>query len=614
MKIDFEKARGIATRTIRDWCPGAESAQPDNRGELIIKSPLRNDRTKGSFSINMKTGVYSDFADPDARGDVVNLYARIHGINDSEAAEKLLDVSPSYNLEAMRVQLPSPPAMIQGFPVTKTWTYTNGITRLLVVRADHQDGKEIRPFHLENNRWVPGKGEKPDSGWPLYNLEKIITNRDAVIVVTEGEKAADAIPSPFISTTWSSGARSVLETDFSPLEGRRVILWPDNDDTGKEAMDKLQAEIIKKVHTLSRIDPAPYWEEKTDAADLRPDEVLDSLQSAKTIARPRSAFPLVAVDEMELWPPRWIIKGILEADCLACIFGSSGSGKSFTVLSMAAHIATGRPFCGCDIKRSGPIIYIAGEGFNGLKRRLVAWELFHETKIPPKSLFISRAPAAFGDEESIIAVKESVKDIADEYGPPSLIIVDTWARSLFGDENSSADVGTAVRQIGDLCRDYEASCLVIHHTGKGDQSQARGSSALRGAVDAEYRVENSGGILTLSNNKMKDGDPIDPLAFCFKSIDLGIVDEDGESIFSSVVTPTKIEITNEIDNTNKREKALELLRDNGGKMRLRLFHEEMKTIGISQKTVKRIKDKLQAEGKIVISDNEISSSDIKTLA
>lgn len=608
MKIDFDKARRIATQTIRDWCPGAESAQPDARGELIIKSPLRNDQTAGSFSINMNTGVFSDFADPDAKGDSINLYARINGLTDAEAAKKILgeNSAPAYNLDAMRETLPVSPSTIQGFPVTKSWTYTDGKTKLLIARADTPEGKEIRPFHLENNRWIPGKGKKPKKGWPLYNLEKIIrSDKKSIIVVTEGEKAADAIPTPFISTTWSSGARSVLETDFSPLHGRRVILWPDNDDTGTEAMDKLQAEIIKKVHTLSKIEPAPYWPLKTDAADLRPDEISDALQAAKTIARPPSPFPLIAVDEMELRPPRWIIKGILEADCLACIFGSSGSGKSYTALSMAAHIATGRPFCGCDIKRGGPIIYIAGEGFNGLKRRLVAWELFHETQIPAKSLFISRAPAAFGDDESIEAVKESVSEIADEYGSPTLIIIDTWARSLFGDENSSADVGTAVRQIGELCRDYEASCLVIHHTGKGDQSQARGSSALRGAVDAEYKVENSAGILTLSNNKMKDGDPIEPLAFCFKSVDLGISDEDGESVFSSVVTPTNIEITNEIDNTNKTGKALEIIKDAGGKMKLRLFHEEMKAQGMSQKTVKRIKDRLQTEKRIQIKDGEI---------
>lgn len=616
-KIDFERARTLALESIRSWCPGADRGRTDGRGELVFRSPLRNDNTPGSFSVNMKTGLFSDFADPEAKGDVLTLYSLINNTTPGDAARAFLPSDqPSYNLEAIRTQAtkrPPPPETLYAggatHPVTKTWIYTDGTMDLLVARADTETGKIIRPFHRgqDERTWSPGKGPKPANGWPLLNLDNILQNPQSTIVITEGEKAADAVPAPYVATTWAGGSNATDGLDLSPLHGRKVVLWPDFDAPGAKAMDAIQSAIAKKVKTLYRVEPAPYWAEKTDAADLPEQERIEAIKAAKTIERPPQAFPLVSVDDMELKPPRWIVKGILEADCFACFFGASGSGKSFLTLSLAAHIAANRPFCGKDIKRSGPIIYIAGEGYSGLKRRLVAWELYNETKIPPKTLFISRAPAELGSPESMAAVAESIREIAEEHGRPALIIIDTWARSLMGDENSSADVNAAIRDLDALRREYEASAIVVHHIGKGDTKAARGSSALKGAVDAEYRIENKDGILAFSNSKMKDGDPTEPLTFGFNSVDLGIVDDDGESVFSSVVSPINVEIVNTIDTTKREGQAMDIINRAGGTIKTRQFHEEMKALGVSQKTVKRVKDRLVEDGKIQIDGPNIKA-------
>ncbi len=58
---------------------------------------------------------------------------------------------------------------------------------------------------------------------------------DAKIIIVEGEKCADAaalIFPDFIATTSSSGAQSAARTDWMPLAGRRVLIWPDNDEAG----------------------------------------------------------------------------------------------------------------------------------------------------------------------------------------------------------------------------------------------------------------------------------------------------------------------------------------------------------------------------------------------
>ena len=45
-----------------------------------------------SFSVNMRTGRWADFATGDRGGDVVSLAAYLHGLRQGEAARKLADM------------------------------------------------------------------------------------------------------------------------------------------------------------------------------------------------------------------------------------------------------------------------------------------------------------------------------------------------------------------------------------------------------------------------------------------------------------------------------------------------------------------------------------------
>lgn len=69
---------------------------PDGRmtgDEYVARNPLRSDRKKGSFKINIRTGRWSDFATGDRGGDPVSLYAYLNGCDQITAlyylAEKL---------------------------------------------------------------------------------------------------------------------------------------------------------------------------------------------------------------------------------------------------------------------------------------------------------------------------------------------------------------------------------------------------------------------------------------------------------------------------------------------------------------------------------------------
>ena len=65
---------------------------PDGRrlgAEYVARNPTRADRRAGSFSVNIRTGRWADFATGERGGDVVSLAAYLHGLRQAEAARKL---------------------------------------------------------------------------------------------------------------------------------------------------------------------------------------------------------------------------------------------------------------------------------------------------------------------------------------------------------------------------------------------------------------------------------------------------------------------------------------------------------------------------------------------
>jgi hypothetical protein len=70
------------------WAPGGHY-----RGtEYVAKNPRRADRRPGSFSVNTRTGRWSDFATGDKGGDPSRLAAYLSGTGQAEAARALADM------------------------------------------------------------------------------------------------------------------------------------------------------------------------------------------------------------------------------------------------------------------------------------------------------------------------------------------------------------------------------------------------------------------------------------------------------------------------------------------------------------------------------------------
>lgn len=103
------------------------------------------------------------------------------------------------------------------------------------IRLRHPDGrKQIRPMHLNGSKFELCQPLKGERGGLIYQLPDIIASPDSVVWIVEGETCADALTKLGMVATTSGGATSAAQADWSPLEGRKCVIWPDNDAGGRK--------------------------------------------------------------------------------------------------------------------------------------------------------------------------------------------------------------------------------------------------------------------------------------------------------------------------------------------------------------------------------------------
>jgi hypothetical protein len=111
------------------------------------------------------------------------------------------------------------------------------------IRAKHPaTGKKwIRPMTLTGTGYELREPERPANGKPLYRLHELAARPDDVVVLTEGEYKADQLAALGLLVTTSGAADSAGEADWHALAGRDVLIWPDNDASGRHYADAVLA-------------------------------------------------------------------------------------------------------------------------------------------------------------------------------------------------------------------------------------------------------------------------------------------------------------------------------------------------------------------------------------
>jgi hypothetical protein len=143
---------------------------------------------------------------------------------------------------------------------SQRWTYFNGDGDVLgyVARYDPEgQRKQIIPWTFSTDGWGMGQWPVPR---PLYRLQELEARPEDPVLVVEGEKAADAAAalagSPYVAVTWPGGAQALSRANWQTLRGRKILLWPDADQAGIEAMQRLAAILQPLAAEVKIIDPS----------------------------------------------------------------------------------------------------------------------------------------------------------------------------------------------------------------------------------------------------------------------------------------------------------------------------------------------------------------------
>jgi hypothetical protein len=224
-------------------------------------------------------------------------------------------------------------------------------------------------------------------------------------------------------------------------------------------------------------------------------------------------------------PPTWLVDDVLGVATLAVLYGKPGSGKSFLALDWALSVAAGMPWNGREV-HGGTVLYVAAEGVGGLGIRVRAWtETFGVSLHEVDDIQFFPTAINLLDATRRQALIEMAMTL-----DPTLVIIDTLARSMVGgDENSTRDVGLAIDTADAVRAATAATVLVVHHTSKGGETY-RGSSSIEGAADTMILVEAEGPNLTVKCEKAKDAEQFEPIKLKRRVVTLR-----GETVTSCVL-------------------------------------------------------------------------------
>ena len=214
-----------------------------------------------------KSGLWTDRATGDG-GDIFALIAASIGASVHADFSRVLDeaadlLGRSRSVPVRKAKKEAPVDELG--PATAKWDYHDAGGKLIAVvyRYDPPGRKkEFRPWDAKRRKMAP-----PDPR-PLYNQPGLAAASQVVLV--EGEKCAQAlIDADIVASTAMHGANAPVEkTDWSPLAGKAVLIWPDRDKPGWEyATQAAQAILSAGAKSCFILYPPEEAADGWDAAD-----------------------------------------------------------------------------------------------------------------------------------------------------------------------------------------------------------------------------------------------------------------------------------------------------------------------------------------------------------
>lgn len=479
------------------------------KSESVALCPFHEETTP-SFTFSSQNGMYYCFG-CNQKGDIFHFHAKRNALDIQRDFPKILKVIaddfsiPFSNTNSKSVKSKSAKNLKPfqhyqlGFPVQK-YPYKDAKDKILYYSCRFEPTpNEPKPFRQCSSSGLNWKVKNIKPKVP-YNLPKVIDAETVYIV--EGEKDCHSLEKlNLVGTCNVAGAGSWTPDLNHHFKGKEIILVPDNDDPGRRHVQKVYAELkevaadIKLVELPGLSDGGDFtdWLNTFDDMETAGESLAVMVENAgpcdpKKNEEPPS-FEFIHNKELiaNLKPMVWQITDIIPENSFYYDFGESGSYKTFVALDRLLCVAAGIDYHGHKV-RQGTVFYIAGEGQQGIGRRIAVWHIAHGTNAEDIPFFMAKTPTQLMDPKAVDDVRKAVDYMSKEYGDPAIVHIDTLARNFGeGDENSTKDMNRVISNLdeafgNDFCRG------LTHHTGHFNKERARGSGVLHGASDVAFRV------------------------------------------------------------------------------------------------------------------------------
>jgi len=295
---------------------------------------------------------------------------------------------------------------------------------------------------------------------------------------------------------------------------------------GYDPAEQARSEILEKAARQER----PEQEEQPQ--QVGPEDTIDKKEQVKhDTGEPPPRFAVTWWKNIEATTDTTdFVEDTLGGQQMSVVYGESNTGKTFWVLDLAFHIATGRNWNGLEVDK-GAVIYCALEGAHGITNRIAALKFHYQGDLdngdanPPlgvitTSINLLDPKADLGDLITAIQLEQSRMGV-----PLRMLVIDTLARALSGgNENSPDDMGALVKNTDVIRAATGVHVCLIHHSGKDQARGARGHSSLRAATDTEIEISRPpGGDISMARvTKQREFEGDQEYAFGLTVVELGI--------------------------------------------------------------------------------------------
>lgn len=240
-------------------------------------------------------------------------------------------------------------------------------------------------------------------------------------------------------------------------------------------------------------------------------------------------------------PIRYVWQRVLQEGCLYALTAPPGGAKTAIALTVALHVATGRPLYGRPTVRS-KVLYLAAENPADVEYRLSA--ACACLGLDPQELsgwlHMTEKPWAIDDPTQL----EAFVAKNAEAGPFQLCVIDTGpSHSATEDENSNREQHVLAVAMRDLMGPFGSPATVaLMHPNKGatrDTLAPRGGSAFSGNIDGELAAWKDDSVVEFFHRAKFRGPGFPPMFFELHRHEFDdVTDNFGEPVVAIVAVPT----------------------------------------------------------------------------